>query len=74
MKTWQRATLSIFVGLLVFLLLFPFYGIDVEPVEHYSVFGNRVPSGSPLLAFAAAILAGGVAWVLTRPSHSAQRL
>ena len=66
MRTWQRASLSIIVGIVVFLLLFPFSGDDSDTPTFYSVFGTEVPTDNPLLAIAAAMVAGGVAWFLTR--------
>ena len=66
MRTWHRATLSTIVGIVVFLLLFPFSGDDSDPPTFYSVFGTEVPTDNPLLATIAAILLGGVTWVLTR--------
>lgn len=65
MKRWQRTALSIALGLLVFLALFPFMGTDEQPPTHYSIFTNEVPTDNPLLAISAGILSGVLTWLLT---------
>ncbi len=63
-KDWQRGLISAVVGIFVFLLVFPFSGIDTDPPVHYSVFGHEVPSDNPLLAFGCALATGGIIWVI----------
>ncbi len=65
MRPWLRIMVVVALGVLTFLALFPFMGVDTQPPVHWSVFGNQVPTDSPWLAVAVGVLAAAVTWVLT---------
>lgn len=60
-----RYSIALFVGLVAFLLLFPFAGSDTQPPTQWSVFGNRVPSAEPYLAVGVGLAAAGLVLVAT---------
>jgi uncharacterized metal-binding protein len=65
MTSWLRIMVVVVLGVLTFLALFPFYGVDTQPPVHWSVFGNQVPADSPWLAVAVGVLVAAVTWVLS---------
>jgi hypothetical protein len=66
---WVVGISATAVGILVLLLLHPARGNDTLPPECFSMFGYAVPCGSGFslgLAAAGAVVAGAVAYELTR--------
>lgn len=57
--------MAVAVGVLVFLVLFPFAGDDSDPPTFFSVFGHEVPTDNPLLAIAGGVVAGALTWLAT---------
>jgi MYXO-CTERM domain-containing protein len=55
-----------------FLALFPYYGWDTDPPQHFSVFNNRVPAGpdgGPWLAAAVGLVTLVVLELVRRRVH-----
>ena len=52
-----------------FLALFPFSGVDTDPPEFLSVYGNRVPTDSPWLAVGLGVLTLVVLELVRRRMH-----
>jgi hypothetical protein len=60
------------IAFAAFLALFPFYGQDSDPPQHFSVFNNRVPAGpdgGPWLAAAVGLVALGILELGLRRLH-----
>ena len=63
-SNYLRVAVAVAAGIVAFLLLFPFAGVDTQPPRYYSVFGNRVPTGTLWAALPAAAVAVWIAWTL----------
>lgn len=63
MKT-VRAVVSAAAGLLGFLMLWPYYGVDTDPPECWSTFDWHVPCEGSWLAVAVGVTLGLSIWVL----------
>jgi hypothetical protein len=61
-----RLSAALVAGVLAFVALFPFSGVDSDPQRFYSVFAYRVPMGGIWLALVAGVVAGAVVWMLLR--------
>ena len=54
---------------LAFLALFPISGVDTDPPEYFSIFGNTVPADSPWPAVALGVLTLGALEIVRRRLH-----
>jgi hypothetical protein len=57
-----RLPVSLLVGVVAFVALFPFSGDDSDPQKHRSVFGYDVPVGGIWLAVGAGLVAATIVW------------
>ena len=67
---------TVATAFIAFLVVFPYYGIDTDPPQHFSVFDNRVPAGpdsGPWLAAAIGLTTLVVLELVRRRVHRSTR-
>lgn len=58
---WIGVVVPVVLGLVVLLLLFPSHGVDTDPPQCWSVFGNPSPCGR-WVGLGAGVVAGAIGW------------